>query len=187
MFNPKNERIMRKIEKEMLRAIRERRNWKKSNTRVNIVNDWAEVFLFGNKIAQINLSNGEIHANHCGWPTRTTLSRYRALGIHVSLKDKHWRVERLDDDPHNIWVTLEDRQRLPLRYYSTSNCVRFNKSGYFLSCGHPYPEMLTDEQIKAAKRIAEIQEQKRSASAVRKRDTRAVLRRSSMWSNPNFF
>lgn len=173
---------MRKIEQEMLRAIAKRRNWKKSNTRVNIVNNWAEVFLFGNKIAQINLDSGEIYANHCGWPTRTTLSRFKALGIRVSQINKSWRVDRQDGGNNNCWEGNAGRYNGV--HYRT---LQFDSYGRYVYYMREFPPTLTDEQIRDFALLKKIEEQKNSPEAIRKRGTRTALHYSAMWGNPNFF
>ena len=81
---------MRLIEKEMNAAINSGRDWSKDNTRV--VSDAGgtvmDVFLHGNHIAEVQQRMGRqsVHVNHTtlkNWPTRTTLSRLRALGVDV--------------------------------------------------------------------------------------------------------
>ena len=81
---------MRKIEKDMLRAISERASWRKDNTEVCVakVNDRTimSVFLHGNHIANVRV-NGEVIPNRdtlAAWPTPTTKSRLRALGVNVT-------------------------------------------------------------------------------------------------------
>ena len=166
----------------MLRAIAEHRNWRKSNTRVNIVNDWAEVWLFGNKIAQIDLKNGDIYANHCGWATHTTLSRYKALGIIVRQKSKMWWIE---------WTHGERCCRVWSRaigYTGHISCfLHFNKDGYLIETTNAYPEMLTDEQIMEQARLAAIEKTKNSLRARIKRQTRQNERNTTWWSSPYFF
>lgn len=173
---------MRKIEKEMLRAIAEHRNWRKSNTRVNIVNDWAEVWLHGNKIAQIDLKNGDIYANHCGWATRTTLSRYKALGIIVRQKSKRWWIEWTDGQMCcRVWSSS-------IGYTGDVYCfLHFNKDGYLIETTNAYPEMLTDEQIMEQARLTAIEKKKNGAKARLKRQFRQIKRDTTWWSNPHFF
>lgn len=164
----------------MLRAIAKRRNWRKSNTRVNIVNNWAEVFLFGNKIAQINLDNGDIYANHCGWATRTTLSRYKALGIRIFQRSRAWHI--FGELCCFTWTyNAGGHNALP-------SFRLFNKDGYFVPDGiNDYPEMLTVEQIKERARQAMIQEKKYSYKAVLKRNERMFRSAKTWWSDPYFF
>lgn len=76
---------MRKIESEMLAAIRAGTRFAKSNTTVVITDDGAEVYLHGNHIASVSRC-GVVDVNTktlLDWPTRTTLSRLRALGVDV--------------------------------------------------------------------------------------------------------
>lgn len=95
---------MRKIEKEMLQAIIAKRNWSKDNTRVEIQKgseDFISVFLHGHLIATIidNKQTKLFHLSHCGYATRTTLSRLRAICAHYNLdipyiKDFTWHWNR---------------------------------------------------------------------------------------------
>lgn len=86
---------MRQIEREMLRAINERTNWRKDNTEVRVIilddNTISQVFLHGNHIADFvhhaQWGMGWIEANRdtlAQWPTPTTKSRLRALGVNVT-------------------------------------------------------------------------------------------------------
>ena len=85
---------MRLIEKEMLAAINGGRDWSKDNTRVEAHKGAyrsydVDVFLHGNHIAEVLCRMGcddIVHVNRDTlrkWPTRTTLSRLRALGVSV--------------------------------------------------------------------------------------------------------
>ena len=78
---------MRKIEKEMNTAIRHHENWSKANTRVYIMPDSlrARVHLHGHHIATVS-TDGTVEVNLetlANWPTMTTKSRLRALGVDV--------------------------------------------------------------------------------------------------------
>ncbi len=84
---------MRIIEKEMLQAITERKYWNKSNMLVDIVctntkyGDRAEVFLFNNHIGDYWYETGKFETNIdtlLEWPSVTTISRLRALGVNVT-------------------------------------------------------------------------------------------------------
>lgn len=88
---------MRLIEREMLRAINERENWCKDNTDVRVIildgNVISQVFLHGNHIADFvhhsQWGMGWIEPNRdtlAQWPTPTTKSRLRALGVNVTQK-----------------------------------------------------------------------------------------------------
>lgn len=162
----------------MLRAIAKRRNWKKSNTRVNIVNNWAEVFLFGNKIAQIDLDSGVIYATHCGWPTVTTKSRLCALGVQLYQAKKMFYVQSANG-VSIPWTTVH-------RSY-TYSILSFTKNGYFLEYETRWPEMLTDEQIMEQARLAAIEKMKNGVKARLKRLNRQVVRDKTWWGNPDFF
>lgn len=80
---------MRKIEKEMIEAVDSRANWSKDNTSVEQNGRLTVVKLHGNSIAYIEHMScgGRIYGldyiNLRKWPTRTTMSRLRALGFDV--------------------------------------------------------------------------------------------------------
>lgn len=68
---------MRKIEVAMLAAMNERRNWRQSNTRVEVTDDEVRVTLFGNLIAR--LTSQALYVTAAGWNTPTTRSRLNAI------------------------------------------------------------------------------------------------------------
>lgn len=86
---------MRKIEQDMLEAIRQRRNWSSGNTEVvhdklGLVTD---VFLHGNHIAAIVHCKrrfvSTVTPNRTtvrAYPTRATMSRLRALGVNAYIR-----------------------------------------------------------------------------------------------------
>jgi hypothetical protein len=85
--------MMRKIEKEMMAAINSGRDWGKDNTRVTVAagyrSYWADVHLHGNHIAEVLCRMGcdDVVKPNLDtlrrYPTRTTMSRLRALGVDV--------------------------------------------------------------------------------------------------------
>lgn len=78
---------MQLIEKQMLQAINTGSNWRKDNTEVVHVNGIAQVYLHGHHIASIY---GDVEPNLAtlaAWPTATTKSRLRALGVDVYTKN----------------------------------------------------------------------------------------------------
>jgi len=88
---------MRKIEAEMNRAIKQGRNWSSANTTVHVepTNGWRYVYLHGHHIATVEVLSagwgwqGHITPNLetlAQWPTNTTKSRLRALGVNVYTK-----------------------------------------------------------------------------------------------------
>lgn len=96
---------MRKIEKEMYRAIVNGYNWGKDNTQVRVTSDTtgkAFVYLHGHHIATVSFClgmMGDVEVNKetlRDWPTVTTKSRLRALGVNVTTKN--W-VTYLDGEP----------------------------------------------------------------------------------------
>ena len=82
---------MRKIEKDMIKAIMNEQNWSNSNTMVAIVDGDAYVYLHGHHIATVkDCLPLELEVNRdtlAKWPTVTTKSRLRALGANVTTKN----------------------------------------------------------------------------------------------------
>lgn len=75
---------MRTIEREMVNAIKNSKNFKKANTHVEVLFPHTEgerinVFLHGNLICQINKLEKEVWISHCGYITRTTTSRLHTI------------------------------------------------------------------------------------------------------------
>jgi len=86
---------MRKIEEQMLNAIRERKNWTSGNTGVFFENPGnpygprSEIYLHGNHIADFWHNHSEVEVDVRTlkqWPTMTTKSRLRALGVDLVQK-----------------------------------------------------------------------------------------------------
>ena len=79
---------MRKIEKLMIEAINNKTNWKLDNTEVSVIPLGIEVRLHGNLLATVS-DSGQILPNIYilkSWPSLTTKSRLRALGVNVYTK-----------------------------------------------------------------------------------------------------
>lgn len=79
---------MRLIEKEMVRAAYTGRAWAKDNTTVARGENKSLVFLHGHHIASVIRDTGRLIVRPNiktlkAWPTRTTMSRLRALGVDV--------------------------------------------------------------------------------------------------------
>ena len=94
---------MRKIETQMINAIRNRRDWKLGNTSVDVTDHGVIVRLHGNKIAQVDYENNVTFITDAGWQTTTTKSRLNALlnGINQRgsvYQSKHiWYLVRGDE------------------------------------------------------------------------------------------
>lgn len=84
---------MRKIEREMLEAVKNRKNWSLDNTRViyhgpfstiqlhyHTIAEWRHDEAFKNDPLLVNVQTLK------QWPTNTTKSRLRALGANVTTK-----------------------------------------------------------------------------------------------------
>ena len=80
---------MRKIEQDMVKAIKARKNWQSGNTSTVIHDDQLLIQLHGNTIAVQSLVTDVMwldQATFRNWPTVTTASRLRALGFHATIK-----------------------------------------------------------------------------------------------------
>jgi hypothetical protein len=81
---------MRKIELQMLDAIRNRATWRMDNTSISPIDDVnSAVYLHGNHIADVNSRTGLVMVNKetlARWSTPTTKSRLRALGANVATR-----------------------------------------------------------------------------------------------------
>ena len=103
---------MRKIEREMIQAIIDRKDFKKANTEVlmDVDNSFASVYLHGNHIAEYDCSDSSLVINHCGWKTVTTKSRLNSLiqfvlggTCHLGQRNFEWflfKTTRKDDDTY---------------------------------------------------------------------------------------
>lgn len=81
---------MRKIEKDMIRAIRERKDMRNGNTTVTVYKNTALVRLHGNLIAVYSYKSNRYLYSSAGWQTATTKSRLNALGANIRQKDFSW-------------------------------------------------------------------------------------------------
>lgn len=80
---------MRKIEAQMIEAIKSGKvDWSLDNTRVMAIVGGFEVQLHGNRIATIDeYGTVKVDINTLKrWPTNTTKSRLRALGVSITTK-----------------------------------------------------------------------------------------------------
>jgi hypothetical protein len=81
---------MRKIENEMIKAIHSQKRWSLANTIVSPIDDTnVAVYLHGHEIAIVNTYNGFTMTNVDTlrrYPTNTTKSRLRALGVNVATR-----------------------------------------------------------------------------------------------------
>ena len=108
---------MRKIERQMLQAIVDDKDWSKDNTRVESGFHYANVYLHGHKIAEYNRTDMTLKVNNCGYATNTTKSRLNALINFVcdptknGIFQKNWEwYIRINGDTHsfpdNTWVAV---------------------------------------------------------------------------------
>jgi len=71
--------IMRKIETEMVNAVKAGRDWHCANTSVDVTDHGIVVRLHGNKIARLDTEAHVLWVTDAGWQTSTTKSRLNAL------------------------------------------------------------------------------------------------------------
>lgn len=81
---------MRKIEQQMVNAVRNKAvRFVNGNTWVSSDGDKSQVFLHNNHIATVHHDTGKLGVNRYTlrkWPTKTTISRLRALGAKVETR-----------------------------------------------------------------------------------------------------
>ena len=91
---------MRKIEAEMIQAVKNGRDWKSGNTSVDVTDHGIIVRLHGNKIAQVEPWDQVVYVTDAGWQTTTTKSRLNALLLglggraHIAQKNFVWQLTR---------------------------------------------------------------------------------------------
>jgi len=81
---------MRKIEKQMWEAINNLEGWQGGNTTVCQTDGGARVYLHAHHIATVDTVTGKVTVNKTtlrDYPTNTTKSRLRALGVDVYTKN----------------------------------------------------------------------------------------------------
>ena len=89
---------MRKIEDEMVRAAHSMRDWRSGNTEVKVDEGISKVYLHGHHIATVGFLGGvQVNVDTLRrFPTNTTKSRLRALGVDVYTKN---HVTYLNGEP----------------------------------------------------------------------------------------
>lgn len=104
---------MRKIEQQMLDAIRDRKDWRSGNTEVQVTFfphgdrniERINVMLHGNHIAQV--THDLVTICDCGWQTPTTKSRLNALlhtlcGAGIYQRDHQWYGTAIEETDWEI-------------------------------------------------------------------------------------
>ena len=69
--------LMRKIETQMIQAIKDNTNWTSANTTVTLEDGISKVYLYGNLIAEIDEDSMKLYDG--GYQSKTTKSRLNAL------------------------------------------------------------------------------------------------------------
>lgn len=152
---------MRKIEEQMVQAVFSGRNFKKSNTIVEVKNDYSYVYLHNNLIAMVHRPSKKMWISNCGWFTVTTKSRLNALGAGIRQRAGCWYVDGVGIG---------------------SAVVCLDKNGKYLYAASIFPDTRTSAEIQREK----IEKEKNSLKAIVKRNTRKKYRTSTMYTNPIF-
>jgi len=118
---------MRKIEREMIQAIIERKSFNKANTSVSIgyagtmldyyKDAYMSIKLHGHEIGRYFYNTMDLHLNNCGYETNTTKSRLNALidfvfggvGNGIFQHNFNWYMVRdgqQSEFPCNQWVAV---------------------------------------------------------------------------------
>lgn len=120
---------MRKLEQLMMKAVHNAVNWKLSNTEVRRERSSYDthtvhilsVYLHGNHIADVTVypATGVAvaaanRATFIDWPSRTTVSRLRALGINASVK---YRVPHIDGHAVKNPYIYDPKTDAPITFY----------------------------------------------------------------------
>lgn len=107
---------MRKLEEQMLTAVKTGKPFCLSNTTVVIHTPEAGngkrrylVSLFGNTIAEGFVGQTPFRVNLCGWASNTTFSRLRALGVDAKRQNGEPMIGG-DPAPVDGWVTIKPRK-----------------------------------------------------------------------------
>lgn len=99
---------MRLIEKEMVAALKDKRDWHKDNTSVTWQVNVAEVRLYRHLVATYTPSINTLYLRDAGWQTVTTKSRLNALldafapGQGIFQRDFAWYVTSNPDDDNAV-------------------------------------------------------------------------------------
>lgn len=101
---------MRKIESNMVSAIRAGKNWRSGNTAVRWNGDVAEVFLRGNMIGKVG--PGVMKITLADWNTNTTRSRVSALchafGRTLGVSNRNWTPYLIGRDGERTEISSND-------------------------------------------------------------------------------
>ena len=78
---------MRVIEKEIIDAVREKKNLKTARDEIiySPERSTTDVYLHGNKVAVIGWDSKDLTVSDCGWPTHTTHRRINAVFAALNL------------------------------------------------------------------------------------------------------
>ena len=91
---------MRKIEQQMIAAIRDGKDWKNANTEVITISDVSWVYLHGNHIATVYEDSVEVFDG--GWQSSTTKSRLNAIRNAFSISGEGVYQEKYESFIHKF-------------------------------------------------------------------------------------
>lgn len=164
---------MKKIEEQMLSAIRRGINWRKSNTEVRSHNGLSEVYLHGHHIVTVNRETGQLWMCTAGWNTPTTRSRLNAIGSRYG---------------------AEVRQRHFILYVNGAKWAYHNLVvevfPHHIDYCNSFPSMYTQAELdkiqNEKQRLWLIHQKKTSVGATILRNKRRVAAQADCWSNTAF-
>ena len=102
---------MRKITQDAIKALYEKRDFKRDNTEVKEVINYSSatssmvMYLHGSGIAK--LTKGELYIRHAGWQTNTTKERLNGLpNVNIHQKDFTWYLNDRRWENGNEWTIV---------------------------------------------------------------------------------
>lgn len=100
---------MRKIDEKTRDAFINRKRFKSSNTKVEILNGDSHLYLHEHLIAK--MENNDLLINHCGWKTVTTKARLNSLpNVHIRLSKGSFILNEMGC-MKNEWINVKDYER----------------------------------------------------------------------------
>ena len=109
--------FMRKIESEMIAAVKGDINWSKDNTSVIIEDGVSKVYLHGNLIAEIDDVSLKLYDG--GWQTTTTKTRLNAL-----LSEFGYATERVFQKNYEWFINIFDLSEKTMRVVPFTSGMR---------------------------------------------------------------
>ena len=108
---------MRKIETQMIAAVKGDKNWTKDNTSVIIEDGVSKVYLHGNLIAEVDDESIKLYDG--GWQSNTTKSRLNAL-----LSEFGYATERVFQKNYEWFINIFDLSEKTMRVIPFTSGMR---------------------------------------------------------------